>query len=991
MSAVYFALASGSFTQNWTNTGLISVSDDWSNVPSIQGFRGDNLTAATGVDPQTLTADDAAPVLDVNANQTAPNTFTTGGVAEFEITNPTIALTGSGTADAPYIVLYLNTIGVNNVNFSFNARDIDGSVDNALQSIAVHYRIGETGAWTNLPAGYLADASSGPSLDTLVTPVSVLLPAAVNNQAQVQVRVMTTNAVGNDEWIGIDDIVVTSGTGGGSGNTISIAALDAIKAEGDSGTTAFTFTVSRTDSAAAATVDFTVTGTGASASDFDGAVLPSGTITIPAGQTSTTLTILVAGDTVTEAAEGFTVTLNNPAAGYTLAGASASGTINNDDVGLTRIYDIQGAAHTSPLNGQIVTTEGIVTALSFNGYFIQDAIGDGNVNTSDGIFVFTSTAPAANITIGEKIRLSGKVQEFLPGNTATNLTVTELTTTTLISESNDFTNIAAVSLSPAGRLIPTGVIDNDNFATFDPAQDAIDFWESLEGMKVTVPNPVAISGTSQFASGADFNEEIWVTTAGGFDPASQNARGGLTISPGDFNPERIQLDDIDRALVFPQVSTGDHLADVTGVVNYDFGNYEVLLSTAPTVVTPGNLQRETTTLIAGAHQVTVAGFNVENLDPGDGAAKFNALADRIVNNLKNPTILALQEIQDNNGATDNGVTAADVTLGTLISAITAAGGPTYTSANIPPANNTSGGEPGGNIRPAFLYDATKVSLLSTTTITDLNPGEADAFAGNDFASSRLPLVGNFQSIEDGVKFTVIDVHMNSKGGDQPLFGVTQPPVLSSEKQRGEQAKNIRDYIQGLLATDPNANIMLIGDVNDFAWSNPALTLESSPLTDLADFKLANPAERYSYVFDGNSQELDHTMVSSNLRDHAVQAFDIVHINAEFSDSNRVSDHDPAITLLNFLEPPVPISNIDLSNYVLTGRYNLPEPTRTTPPANSLLAQEASAVTYNKDTDTLFVVGDGGTSIVQISKTGQLIDSMTLAPGSGAVAKVVGIG
>jgi uncharacterized protein YjiK/2',3'-cyclic-nucleotide 2'-phosphodiesterase (5'-nucleotidase family) len=71
----------------------------------------------------------------------------------------------------------------------------------------------------------------------------------------------------------------------------------------------------------------------------------------------------------------------------------------------------------------------------------------------------------------------------------------------------------------------------------------------------------------------------------------------------------------------------------------------------------------------------------------------------------------------------------------------------------------------------------------------------------------------------------------------------------------------------------------------------------------------------------------------------------------------------------------------LSNYVRVGRYDLPEPTRTTPPTNSLLAQEASAVTYNADTNTLFVVGDGGTSIVQVSLTGKLIDSMTLAPGS----------
>ncbi|MES2575910.1 MAG: SdiA-regulated domain-containing protein, partial [Bacteroidota bacterium] len=74
-------------------------------------------------------------------------------------------------------------------------------------------------------------------------------------------------------------------------------------------------------------------------------------------------------------------------------------------------------------------------------------------------------------------------------------------------------------------------------------------------------------------------------------------------------------------------------------------------------------------------------------------------------------------------------------------------------------------------------------------------------------------------------------------------------------------------------------------------------------------------------------------------------------------------------------------SVDLSTYVRVGRYDLPEPTRTAHPTNNLLAQEASGVTYNWDTDTLFIVGDGTTSVTQVSKTGQLIDTMTLAQGS----------
>jgi hypothetical protein len=131
-------------------------------------------------------------------------------VAEFHIANPTVALQGSGSANAPNLVVFLDATGRQNVTFSFNARDIDGSVDNAIQRIAVQYRIGDSGAWITCPRATIADASTGPSLATLSTAVSVTLPAAVNGQAEVEVRVITADAVGSDEWIGIDDIVVTS-------------------------------------------------------------------------------------------------------------------------------------------------------------------------------------------------------------------------------------------------------------------------------------------------------------------------------------------------------------------------------------------------------------------------------------------------------------------------------------------------------------------------------------------------------------------------------------------------------------------------------------------------------------------------------------------------------------------------------------------------------------------------------------------------------------
>ncbi|MEP7147853.1 MAG: DNA/RNA non-specific endonuclease [Acidobacteriota bacterium] len=203
-------------TQNWSNINLITVDDDWSGVPGIIGYRGDDLTTSIGVDPQTIVIDGAFTPVDVNANRSDPDTFTSGGVTEFDgIPNPVVALQGSGTADAPHLVINLTTSGTTAINVAYNLRDIDGSADNSVQPVALQYRVGNTGTFVNLPAGFVPDATTGPNQATLVTPVSVALPIACENQPLVQLRIMTANAAGSDEWVGVDDINIT-GTGGGN-------------------------------------------------------------------------------------------------------------------------------------------------------------------------------------------------------------------------------------------------------------------------------------------------------------------------------------------------------------------------------------------------------------------------------------------------------------------------------------------------------------------------------------------------------------------------------------------------------------------------------------------------------------------------------------------------------------------------------------------------------------------------------------------------------
>jgi hypothetical protein len=568
-----------------------------------------------------------------------------------------------------------------------------------------------------------------------------------------------------------------------------------------------------------------------------------------------------------------------------------------------RIRQIQGSAHLSPRNGQSVAdVPGTVTALRNNGFYMQDPSPDSDPATSEGIFVFTNTAPG--VTVGDAVLVSGTVLEFRPGGAGTgNLTLTEITgpSVRVVSSGNPLP--APVVLGIAGRAIPDMIIDDDatgeveTSGSFDASTDGIDFYESLEGMRVQINNPVASGPTNDFG-------ELSVLADGGADAGLRTPRGGIVIRPEDFNPERIILDD-GLGVPVPAADTGDGLSNAVAVVDYSFGNFKFYL-TAPLTLTDNGPAPESTLLAGDGRRVTVATYNVENLDPGDGA-RFGPIAAQIVDRLRSPDILALVEVQDNSGPTDNGVTDASQTYAALIAAITAAGGPTYEFRDIAPENNLDGGQPGGNIRVGFLFNPARVTFVdrpggsatvATTVVAapsgpqlSVSPGRIDP-TNAAFAASRKPLVGEF--LFNGRRLFAIANHFNSKGGDDPLFGRYQPPVRSSEVQRNAQAALVSSFVQSIRALDANANVVVLGDLNDFQFSDALTVLKTgSGLVNLVD--ALTEAERYTYVFDGNSQVLDHILVSPALATKAAPAVDIVHINAEFT--GAASDHDPLVASL----------------------------------------------------------------------------------------------
>ncbi len=212
LDAKYYPLAAYDYWQDWSDTKQIVGDDDWSGVLSVTGYRGDGITSSEGTDPRNVTrfAGIGGPVVHVLADRCDPDTLTAGGVAEFHLKDPVVALQGSATARAPFLLFHFDTTGVRNIALYLELRDLDGSGDDAQSQVAVQYRVGAGAKFRNVPKGYVEDASTGPFKAGAVTPLYVTLPADVDNQAQVQVRVLTTDAVGGDEWIGVDNVYVTS-------------------------------------------------------------------------------------------------------------------------------------------------------------------------------------------------------------------------------------------------------------------------------------------------------------------------------------------------------------------------------------------------------------------------------------------------------------------------------------------------------------------------------------------------------------------------------------------------------------------------------------------------------------------------------------------------------------------------------------------------------------------------------------------------------------
>ncbi|GIK01377.1 hypothetical protein Aspvir_005411 [Aspergillus viridinutans] len=580
------------------------------------------------------------------------------------------------------------------------------------------------------------------------------------------------------------------------------------------------------------------------------------------------------------------------------------------------ISQINGNQYLSPYAGKTVSNiQGLVTAKGSTGFYLRSTTPDDDDATSESIYVYGSTA-VSKVSVGDIITLTGKVSEFRSSSSYVYLT--ELTSPSAISVVSSGNAVVPVVVGRGGRAPPTeqfssldggDVLAVPNNASqistanpvLQPGQYGMDFWESLSGELVRVSNVRAIAKPNAYG-------DTWVL--GDWEVSGENERGGLTMRDKDLNPEAVIVGSpLDGSKNPTDTKLGDSIGDITGVIAPAYGYYALLPLTALTVTGSNTTAAAATDLESAGTccAVTVGSYNVNNLAPN--STTLPKVAQHIAQYLKSPTLVFLQEVQDDDGPTDDGVVSANKTLSTLVQSIAAQGGITYSFVDIDPGNKEDGGEPGGNIRVAYLYDASVIRLRnanpgSNTDANEVlagpelkyNPGLIDP-SNAVWANSRKPLAAAWETLDGKNKFFTVNVHFTSKGGGTSIEGNARPPVNGGVAKRESQAKLVAAFTSSILAEDCSAKIISSGDFNEFTFAQPLETfLAESGLEDLDEVAGIATTERYTYLYDMNCQQLDHMFVSPALADGAEMHH--LHVNTWVSYDDQASDHDPTVALLN---------------------------------------------------------------------------------------------
>lgn len=637
----------------------------------------------------------------------------------------------------------------------------------------------------------------------------------------------------------------------------------------------------------------------------------------------------------------------------------------------TRIYDIQGTTHTSEMNTKYVSNvPGIVTAITYkysscDGFYIQDQAGDGNAVTSDGIFVYCGKNFPSNISVGDIITLSGWVKEhtfgYETGEKDANgkpvlndkgkpVTKPDLTSTQ-ISLKKDSVKIEqkASELPNAKMLLPEPVtlravdfvgkpVSTGPIGSLEPDAEAIDFYESLESMRVKITNPIVVAPYD-----GQYNRNIYYLAPEDTPADCLSYRGGMMYNSYNATP----LINVQGKKCFssaqeagfdgksPPGVGSSYDGDVVGIIDFEtakfVSRYRVIATEKlPELKLSNALEPEKSQIEFNENALNVVSYNLKNFSAWNAgqnistgktpkyttkdAERAGDFADHFINQLKAPDVIALIEVQSDSGLDDNGNVSSTETLDLLLSEIKKIdAAPPYEKLWINPENNTDGGAPGANIRCAFLYRTDRVELVSDADGTQTTAEESNAAAviensglrlqknpariglGQEaFIKTRKSLIAHFKLKTGGMSgkdFFMINNHLSSKRGDARMWGPDQPVVRKSEVNRQKQAHIVKDFIDSILAVRSDAVIVSVGDYNDFWFSETMNIMKGSNMKNAVEEAPLN--ERYTFVYNNHSQTLDNILVPHHV---SVEKIDVLNINAE---TTGLSDHDPVYVQLKW--------------------------------------------------------------------------------------------
>lgn len=620
----------------------------------------------------------------------------------------------------------------------------------------------------------------------------------------------------------------------------------------------------------------------------------------------------------------------------------------------TPIHQIQGVNLSSPLTNQVVTAGGIVTHRAADGFYIQtpDANVDANPATSEGVFVFTDTVPSVNV--GDAVTVRGTVREYF-GLTEINA----VQAVTIISSGNTLPapiTLTAAWLNPRGSLRQLEPLEGMRVgAARLLVVSPIDFRKTVFAVlsSASRPSPVR-SRTSVVAKRRAFRGVPTFTTRPLREPGipiSDSLPPGAPVNVPRFdeNPERIAVD-LSGNLRTPSVAAGEMISGASvsfndgsggggtlpggqtpliGVLDFTFGNYKIVPTSGYSITTG---VRALSVPAPNNDEFTIASFNLQEFYRTRSAftSKLPKAALAIRTILNSPDILGIQEAGDK--------PALDQLAARINADTVAAGGsdPRYVAYLFEADDDNPATLDATDIDVGFLVKTARVSVTSVTqegrSETYIDPTTGSPARLND--RPPLVLIGNVFRTDDTLRanpspVTVIVNHLRSlidvdddRASDTPD---TVPQGGRVREKRRLQAEYLARLINTRQSANPNERIISIGDYNAFQFNdgfvdsigtilgNPApadtVTLASNDLVEPNLFNLLDilpAAQRYSFVFEGNAQTLDHIIVNQAARSR-VTRFTYAHNNADFPDAlrtdtarpERVSDHDMPIAYFSF--------------------------------------------------------------------------------------------